>query len=343
MNCFVIMPFSGEFDNYYQEILKPTIEECSLIAIRADEIYGIKPIMEDIAECIINADIIIADVTGRNPNVNYELGMAHALGKNVIIISQTIDDIPFDYRHIRAIIYQTKKANWAKLLQSELKHTINSISTDTSKSYKIEAIEKYQRENSINNVWGLKEIFETRQKMNVRINEIWDDLTNELDIIGFGFKSFRDAQTNSMIEKVKKGLKLRVLTINPFSPFVKQREKDELQIIGSIKKTIIDLEKWITKLKENSNNQDNVQLKFYNSLPIDFYWRQEDKLYVGPYLYGIGSQQTITFEYQKGTKGYRFYRNYFENLWENEDFCKSDYNLFKCKKYNSINKRKNIK
>ena len=189
----------------------------------------------------------------------------------------------------------------------------------------------------------MKEIFETRQKMNVRINEIWDDLTNELDIIGFGFKSFRDAQTNSMIEKVKKGLKLRVLTINPFSPFVKQREKDELQIIGSIKKTIIDLEKWITKLKENSNNQDNVQLKFYNSLPIDFYWRQEDKLYVGPYLYGIGSQQTITFEYQKGTKGYRFYRNYFENLWENEDFCKSDYNLFKCKKYNSINKRKNIK
>lgn len=332
MNCFVIMPFSGEFNSYYQKILKPAIEKCSLTAIRADEIYGVKPIIEDIAECIINADIIIADVTGRNPNVNYELGMAHALGKNVILISQTVDDIPFDYRHIRAIIYKTQKVDWSELLQLELIKTINSILQNTSKSYKIGAIEKYQKENSINNVWGLKEIFETRQKMNVRINEIWDDLTDELDIIGFGFKSFRDAQTNSMTEKVKKGLKLRVLTINPSSSFVKQREKDELQINGSIKKTIIDLEKWIAKLKESSNNKENVQLKFYNSLPIDFYWRQEDKLYVGPYLYGIGSQQTITFEYQKGTKGYEFYRNYFESLWDNDDFCKFDYNSFKDKK-----------
>ena len=332
MKCFVIMPFSGEFNNYYEKILKPTIERCSLISIRADEVYGTKPIIEDIAECIINADIIIADVTGKNPNVNYELGMAHALGKNVIIISQSIDDIPFDYRHIRAIIYKTQKVNWGKTLRTELTKTINSILLDTSKSYKIGAIEKYQKENSINNIWGLKEIFETRQKMNVRINEIWDDLTDELDIIGFGLKSFRDAQTNSMTEKVKKGLKLRILTINPLSPFVKQREKDELQINGSIKKTIIDLEKWTTKLKENSDNKDNIQLKFYNSLPIDFYWRQEDKLYVGPYLYGIGSQQTITFEYQKGTKGYDFYRNYFENLWKDEDFCKFDYNLFKSQK-----------
>lgn len=332
MKCFVIMPFSDEFNEYYTEILKPAITECDLDAIRADEIYGIKPIIEDIAECIIDSDIIIADVTKRNPNVNYELGMAHALGKSVIIISQSIDDIPFDYRHIRAITYNTIKVKWKKKLKTELTNTIKSVLSDNSKSYKIEAIEKYQKDNTINNVWGLKEIFETRQKMNIRLNEIWDNLSDNLDIIAFGLKSFRDAQSDSIKEKVKDGLKIRILTINPFSSFVKQRERDENEMTGSIKKTILDLEKWMTTLKGISNNKENIQLKFYNSLPIDFYWRQDDKLYTGPYLYGIGSQQTITFEYQKGTKGYQFYHNYFENLWNNDTFCKANYTSFNSRK-----------
>jgi hypothetical protein len=335
MNCFVIMPFSGSFNDYYQKILKPTIENCGLKSIRADEIYGVKPIIEDIAECIINAEIVIADVTDKNPNVNYELGMAHALSKQVIIISQKIDDIPFDYRHIRAIIYDTKRVDWADNLKSELAKTINLIISDFSNIYSIEAIRKYHKNNSIDNIWGLQETYETRQKMNVRLNEIWDKLTNNLDIIGFGFKSFRDSQNYSIKEKVKNGLKLRILTINPLSPFVKQREIDELQLIGSIKKTIFDLERWVNDLKKVCPNENNVQLKFYNSLPLDFYWRQEDKLFVGPYLYGIGSQQTITFEYKEKTRGYTFYRNYFESLWENDDFCKEDYNLFKMKKKNT--------
>ena len=337
MNCFVIMPFSGEFNSYYSEILKPAIEKCKLRSVRADEIYGIKPIIEDIAECIINAEIIIADVTDKNPNVNYELGMAHALGKNVIIISQRVDDIPFDYRHIRAILYDMKKVNWSKKLENELIETIKSIVSDTSKSYSIRAIEKFHKQNSINNTWGLKEIFETRQKMNIRLNEAWEDLQNNLDIIGFGFKSFRDAHTNSVIEKVEKGLKIRILTLNPFSQFVKQREKDELELNESIKKTIIDLEKWVAKLKKASSDENNIQLKFYNSLPLEFYWKQEEILCVGPYLHGIGSQQTVTFEYEKGTNGYKFYCNYFENLWNNEDFCKDNYELFKSKKHKKVN------
>ena len=335
MNCFVIMPFSGSFNDYYRKILKPTIENCGLKSIRADEVYGVKPIIEDIAECIINSEIVIADVTDKNPNVNYELGMAHALCKQVIIISQKVEDIPFDYRHIRAIIYDTKRVDWADNLKTELEKTIKLVISDYSNIYSIEAIRKFHKNNSIDNIWGLQETYETRQKMNVRLNEIWDKLINNLDIIGFGFKSFRDSQNHSIKEKVKNGLKLRILTINPLSQFVKQREIDELQLVGSIKKTIIDLERWVIDLKKVSPSENNVQLKFYNSLPLDFYWRQEDKLFVGPYLYGIGSQQTITFEYKENTRGYNFYRNYFETLWENEDFCKDDYNLFKKRKKNT--------
>ena len=178
------------------------------------------------------------------------------------------------------------------------------------------------------NNWKVREIFETRQKMNIRLNEIWDNSTLSIDIIAFGLKSFRDARTNIVKKQVENGLKIRILTSNPESLFVKQREKDECELTGSIKKTILDLKNWIEDLKKISPNKENIQLKFYNSMPLDFYWRQENSLFVGPYLYGIGSPQTITYEYQKGSKGYEFYIDYFDKLWHDDDFCKNDYNNF---------------
>ena len=62
--------------------------------------------MNDIWSLINNADIIICDCTGKNPNVFYELGLAHAIGKNVICITQNTEDIPFDIKHIRYIKYE---------------------------------------------------------------------------------------------------------------------------------------------------------------------------------------------------------------------------------------------
>lgn len=125
--CFVIMPFGGYFDDYYRNIIKPVIELNSLSPLRADEIYAPGVIIEDIYKQIVEAHICIADVTGRNPNVSYELGLAHALNKPTIIITQHLDDIPFDYKHLRSIIYDTKKHNWAQILQDSITNSIKSI------------------------------------------------------------------------------------------------------------------------------------------------------------------------------------------------------------------------
>ncbi|NLJ30874.1 MAG: hypothetical protein GX424_04630 [Clostridiales bacterium] len=122
--CFVIMPFEDKLDTYYSKLIKPTIEELKYTVIRSDEIYGIRPIIDDITNEIEKADILIADVTGKNPNVNYELGYAHAMKKSVIIISQTLDDIPFDYRHKRAIIYDITDVDWQDKLKDTIKETI---------------------------------------------------------------------------------------------------------------------------------------------------------------------------------------------------------------------------
>ncbi|MHC4299495.1 MAG: hypothetical protein ACYS7Y_19630 [Planctomycetota bacterium] len=91
-SCFVLMPFGDSFDELYQEVLKECLEENNFTVIRADELYGSKPIMEDILNTIESSEIIIADLTGRNPNVFYELGITHSRKENdnVIIITQEL-------------------------------------------------------------------------------------------------------------------------------------------------------------------------------------------------------------------------------------------------------------
>jgi hypothetical protein len=123
---FVLMPFAEEFRPIYNEIIKPVVERFGLTCIRADDLYGSKAIIEDIWRLVNEAKIIIADVTGKNPNVFYEIGLAHAVGKEVIIISQTIEDVPFDLRHLRCFIYQDTVAGFRRL-ESQLQQALTTI------------------------------------------------------------------------------------------------------------------------------------------------------------------------------------------------------------------------
>lgn len=125
--CFVIMPFNEPFNEYYEKILVPAIKSAMLEPIRADQIYNTGPVINDMISQIRDAEIIIADVTGRNPNVNYELGLAHAFERPVIIISQSSDDIPFDYRHHRVITYDTKRVKWDDELAGKITKTIELV------------------------------------------------------------------------------------------------------------------------------------------------------------------------------------------------------------------------
>ncbi len=125
--CFVLMPFKPPFDGYYEAVVKPAIRDADLAPLRADEIYGTQPIIQDIWESIWKARVVVADVTGRNPNVNYELGLCHSLGVPTIIITKNFDDVPFDYRHRRCIGYKTDEAGWDGKLRSKLTSTIKAV------------------------------------------------------------------------------------------------------------------------------------------------------------------------------------------------------------------------
>lgn len=125
--AFVLMPFRPPFDSYYDEIIKPAAKAAGLEVRKADEIYGTGPIIHDIWNQIWAASVVIADVTQKNPNVNYELGICHALGVPTVIITQDFADVPFDYQHRRCIKYDTKEVDWQRKLRKAISATLKKV------------------------------------------------------------------------------------------------------------------------------------------------------------------------------------------------------------------------
>ncbi len=124
--CFVLMPFSENFDSIYQDIISSAVKETGLDCMRADDIFNTRPIMEDVWKHIQKSRILIADLTTKNPNVFYEVGIAHALEKEVLLITQKLEDVPFDLRHYRCLIYQDSVAG-GKTLKEGIIKTIKNV------------------------------------------------------------------------------------------------------------------------------------------------------------------------------------------------------------------------
>jgi len=125
--AFVLMPFSKDFDDIYKLGIKDCCEQLGFVAERVDEQIYTESILERIYRQIKVSDIIIADMTGRNANVFYEVGYAHALGKSCILLTQNADDIPFDLKHHRHIVYQGSIGNLKPALEKELTWHIEQI------------------------------------------------------------------------------------------------------------------------------------------------------------------------------------------------------------------------
>ncbi len=131
---FVLMPFEKSFDDIYQLGIKAACLESGAYGERVDEQVFDDTILQRIVNQITKADLIVADMTGRNANVFYETGYAHALGKRVILLTQRGEDIPFDLKHHPHIIYGGRITE----LKSELHKRITwalSHPTKSSKQY----------------------------------------------------------------------------------------------------------------------------------------------------------------------------------------------------------------
>jgi response regulator RpfG family c-di-GMP phosphodiesterase len=146
--CFVIMPFSStkscskqEWNEIYSKLIKPAVEnaERGYLCERSSALMG--SIIEEVLDSLNRADIVIADMTDRNPNVLYELGVRHALRNSTILIAQSLTDIPFDLQPYAAQEYQWKLADDKKAFKKRIRELIELIENEPDKA--ISPVRKY--------------------------------------------------------------------------------------------------------------------------------------------------------------------------------------------------------
>jgi AbiJ-like protein len=110
----VMMPFTEELSSVYDTV-RAAASATGFHCSRADDIWDNSTVIQDVFSLIFRSYIVVCDFSGRNPNVFYEAGIAHTLGKHVIPITQSADDIPFDLKHHRYALYLNNSEGRDKL------------------------------------------------------------------------------------------------------------------------------------------------------------------------------------------------------------------------------------
>jgi hypothetical protein len=118
--CFAIMPFGGDFDKTYFSIWKKAAARAGFILYRNDEGPGGPPILREIRAALKNAKVAIADTTGLNANVMYELGLAHGMRVRTLIVTQNVGELPRDVSHLHCLHYRPADPAWPKQLEEGL-------------------------------------------------------------------------------------------------------------------------------------------------------------------------------------------------------------------------------
>lgn len=199
--CFVISPIGkvgsrdyNKFKETLEYVVKPAIENSGyrLEVIRADDIERAGSFIKDILEYVLDSFVVIADLTGQNANVFYELGVRHSLSPRTILIAQSLDDIPSDLREYRAITYDMT-AKGASLFQERLSKYLVEIFT-----------EPHRPDNPVLDRLG--SILEQRTMGLEKENA---ELRNQLDLILKEGKTVRKAEG---VENVSNRMK-RILTL----------------------------------------------------------------------------------------------------------------------------------
>lgn len=170
--------------------------------------------------------------------------------------------------------------------------------------------------------WKIEKIYSTRAEKSAESDPELNHAKYCVDAVAFGLASFRSKHKPKVEACLRKGINFRIITMDPENPYVEARDQEENQNTGTTKYSIQQLIEWANELN-SKNTRGKIIIKGYSSMTLDFYWRVDDALYVGPYWYGTSSQQTITYKFLSGGKGFSQYTEYFESLWDNAQLCRT--------------------
>ena len=167
--------------------------------------------------------------------------------------------------------------------------------------------------------WGITKIYEERRNTAFSVNET---PKKQLDFIALGLKHFRAANGTgkgtgkNLIKNIQRGLHVRIITLHPLSIYVRRQE--ELENVDGLRSEIEELSRWVIEIQSmlGSNPRGSIEIRYYDNLPLHFYCRADSKIWVGPYLPGVTSNNILTYEFQAESKGGTLFDNTFQDYWD---------------------------
>ena len=147
--------------------------------------------------------------------------------------------------------------------------------------------------------WKIVNIYQSRAIANLTIDAYQEKAKKRIDIIAFGLSSWRQAKEQLIDDMLSRGVKIRIITMDPNCSLLNLRDRAEGKAEGATKESILQLQQFF----KQTNKRKNVEIKYHQQLPLDFYFRVDDHIFVGPYIYGKESQLMITYEYERPKPG----------------------------------------
>jgi len=166
------MPFEESFDDIYKIGIRESCEGAGAYCERVDEQIFHERILDRIYNQIAKADLVIADMTGRNPNVFYEVGYAHALGKTTILLTTKAEDIPFDLKHFPHIVYGNSLSELRTQLTKRVKWVVDNPSASGDAPIKEEVELFIKNQNLANGTANIEWLRETSPNISISLHNI---------------------------------------------------------------------------------------------------------------------------------------------------------------------------
>jgi hypothetical protein len=315
--AFVIMPFDETHENYYKIIYSPALSRAGFNPVKANSSYSANPVLDEIKRLILECDIVLCEISTNNPNVLYELGMAHAIGKPAIIISKSNAEIPFDLKVMGIILYDLSVPKWDEILIEKIIEACKSTSSSSIKSLISTEIES--------NTKDIPGIIKTFKNMSFCENDILEQIrsSNEIKIFFYLGKTILAGAQKSIYDSLEKYVKstskIRILHSGEKNKYLTRRIS--LERDSNHQGWISDIRYAKEKIESLKNRSKGAV--YSRTHQEAYYWTIflfDEVAYVQPYIYLKSNTEKspvlkIARDSNEGSL-YNLYDTYFERKWD---------------------------
>lgn len=326
--CFVISPIGEEdsefrkhADDVFEYIIGPAVKESNIQAYRSDHLLKYGLISTQTFDAILNYEFCIAVLTFQNPNVFYELAIAHFANRPVIILIQKGEEIPFDVKDMRCVQYDLSIRSFNE--RKYIDQVIEYIKDLEASDWKVKSIlpeiciaTSTEEKN--------REFYEKREHYGVE--KSWEDLLisakDFIYLAGLNLNNWKKVTNfeQTILEKAQNGCKIRMLINDNENPALRELVDNNLSTHDGLEVLSATINKNYKLYSEMAEKSENIEVRKIRHGNLTHFQSLNDHYGIyNPYFYSIKSTYSPLWVFNQNSDFYSILKKEFETLWDAND------------------------